>query len=195
MMWFRLWRWYASILVGVLASGCNFPDRADERPTRTPTTAKESKPGDEQPVERQVSFLPGTFPIHEGNVKAINKETMTIHLKRPGKMETYPFHVALADGGVQKNACGKDGYRVEDVRVGDHVEVGVWKEGNIHYVVQICILKRPGGRVPESPRERQAPATYARMQNAKNDFEDRGIPVPTSLKPMGIPQPPTEPKK
>lgn len=164
-----------------------------EPPKAAPVDTPKVIPAEAKKV--QAAFLPGTYSMHTAVVRAIDHKAIALSEPGPYKQVIYPFHPVMANGGVQKNTREKYAYRVGDVRVGDHVEAGIWcRDGDPYSVVEIAILKRPGGKVPESPYPNpfDRKPTYAMQQNAKNDFEDKGTPYPPGLQPAGSPPPPPE---
>ena len=160
--------------VSFTASGCELPERPEAPPPRPVQDAK--------PKHRQVMFLPVTLPYWEATIIAMDKTSIVVRLMKTGKESQYPFHEALAGGSIQQNARYWNGYRVEDIRVGDIIKLGVSKEDDTEYCAELSILKRPGGLVPESAKKGELGVTYAKIQNAENAFKDFGIPIPEDCK-------------
>ncbi len=126
---------------------------------------------------RLTSFEPAILPVEGGHVTAVTKESITIRTMVRKDLVTFPFHDALAAGGVQKYASGSTAYRARDVRIGDEVWLSICAEAKGKFCAEINIRNRPGGRVPEAVVDSLKPS-YADRQNAKNDFNDFGIPIP-----------------
>lgn len=70
-------------------------------------------------------------------------------------------------------------YRLADVRVGDVVRIECWREDGVNICESICIVRRPGGRIPPAPGEpaNQKIKHHEKMQAAQ-DLEAKGIPIP-----------------
>lgn len=90
----------------------------------------------------------------------------------------------LEDGSYRTTMGAKFTYRLKDVRVGD--EVLLWMEHGRHYTdlcANICIRRRPGGRVPQAPGEEPGEERphHERMQAAQ-DWEEHGMPFPAKFR-------------
>ena len=165
------------LLLALGAAGIEGGEPRDKLPKEMSAkeiTAEEARP---------TIFAPLTLPLKAGTVVELNKKEITIRLAGTGKNVTYPFHDALAAGGMHKGVSYWNGYRVRDVQVGDEVWLAICSEGEVKFCAEISIRQRPGGRVPESSDEGENPPTYAMMRNAENDFKDFGIPIPENCKP------------
>lgn len=153
-------------------AGCELPD-----------APASDKPAPAQPAKppRKVAFPPASLDLANGHVVQITDKVITIRTDGAKEFKTFPLHDALAAGKYQECASPAFSYRAKDLRVGDVVSVGIHTEGNQTYCAEICLRKRPGGRVPNSPRSIALggdTCSHALRQNAENDFADFGIPLP-----------------
>ena len=141
---------------------------------------------------------------YSGTVTEITKSSITV--RWPGE-EPKKFAVSetLASGGIPKEPrlipnrkqpyMVQDSfrYRLNDVKVGDHVVLSYAHIGTSDICDHICIVKRPGGRVPPLPdgavtaklyppgfesKFRLSQIPYHERINAHWDLEDYGIPYP-----------------
>lgn len=158
-----------------------------------------------EPAADPVPFVPtndATDVPYSGTVTEIKKESITIQFpNKKLKPKTFPVSEALAAGEIPMKPRRIPGpfnydvapeymYRLTDVKVGDYVSIGYAHIGAIDTCDHICILKRPGGRVPPLPKEaeelnmpslpslRAKYIPYHERQNAYWDLEDKGIPYP-----------------
>jgi hypothetical protein len=99
---------------------------------------------------------PGT--PYWGEVVQVDSTSMTLRHKRWETEEAvnlvlYPVDV-LAAGGLHEGAIGADSYLWGDVRKGDTIEVHaiIDKDDGKEYCTEICISRRPGGKLPQSQR-------------------------------------------
>jgi hypothetical protein len=133
---------------------------------------------------------------YSGTVTEVTKSSITIQW--PGETpKTFSVSETLASGGFPKQGRLRfDGsrpsvlpsfcYRLHDVKVNDHVYITFAHLGGTDICDEICISKRPGGRVPPLPKGAEplkSPAgidliPYHERKNAYWDLEDKGIPYP-----------------
>jgi hypothetical protein len=111
--------------------------------------------------------------------------TDSIAIRMPNRKEVvvYPTYYHLKKGKVWPGVDEPFGYRMQDVKVGDCVGLSIYKEDRREYCVDICIVNRPGERVPPSSVEeevykRVAKMRYHEWRNEINDEKDFGIPRP-----------------
>ena len=77
-----------------------------------------------------------------------------------------------------------DTYRLTDVRVGDLVMIKCRLDGGVNICDTICILRRPGGRIPPAPGERAgSQIKHHERAQAFQDLEEKGIPIPDRILP------------
>lgn len=80
-------------------------------------------------------------------------------------------------GGVGRECT----HRLADLRPKDYVsiEAGLTKEGQL-YCLEITIIRRPGGTIPRwsGERFREHPAERHFQNQAEQDWEEKGIPIP-----------------
>lgn len=168
----------------------------------------QEKPPD-PPIERQVNAP------YAGKVAEITKASITIQwVNSPGeKPRDFVLSEVLAAGKIPKEPFRPgffvspiEMYRITDVKVGDLVEIGYARWNGVDICHNICIVKRPGGRVPPLPEEAEmlrwpesklSPSRLANLSqelladlrsrrpiphheywNAYWDLEDKGIPFP-----------------
>lgn len=170
-------------IVALLAAAAahGFPPAPGDPPTKKEDPegkARAPQPDGAEKPPRRIEFV--RLPLEGGPVVEVTKAAITIRTAKG--VATFPFHDALAAGGVQKYAGEVSGYRVKDVLVGDVVWLGIWTENEKKFCAEISIRKRPGGRVPESPVFKSLKPSYAVRQNAENDLKDFGIPIPENCK-------------
>lgn len=96
----------------------------------------------------------------------------------------------LRAGRFSPGTPAAQSYLPENLRVGDGVLIEFDRRGGAAICTSIMIYKRPGGRVPPSPNvkedekiERAFGYKWHEGQNARNDWQDRGIPLPDKFKP------------
>jgi hypothetical protein len=95
----------------------------------------------------------------------------------------FPVRGPLAAGGYPEKELPGNTYRLADLAVGDRVGVTGKLLGEAAFAESLSIHRRPGGRVPPAPADlAKAPPLnqpyYHEMQNAEQDWEDHGIPLP-----------------
>jgi len=70
-------------------------------------------------------------------------------------------------------------YRLSDVRVGDIVSLTVNRENRTNICDTVCIMRRPGGRVPPAPGEpADEPRKFHEGMQALQDQEEKGTVIP-----------------
>jgi len=125
-----------------------------------PEAKKNSKP----PLKEQRRFDWSGCVNYEGVVTEIDKDTLTIDVKGgagPGRKGTYKFHALDLHkaGEVPETATEYGCYRWQDVKVGDTILVGVGKDKESSvltpYVIELCIRRRPGDKLPESQKPKE----------------------------------------
>lgn len=136
-------------------------------------------------------------PVY-GWVTAVDGRSITIQRQsRPGEPPLKLKACELLIAGVLFNRYSTyPPYPLWDVRVGDYVEATGALENGVETCFEICIYRRPGGRLgppsaqPRNPRNYDAvlPRTKVRVPyhewvNAIQDYEERGIPLPPHLRP------------
>jgi hypothetical protein len=86
----------------------------------------------------------------------------------------------LAASGVRKGLLPADAYRIQDVKVGDGVDIRFDQVDGIDTCTEIRISRRPGDLVPPSPDDRGdiKGLKYHEYQNAYNEWLDNGTPIP-----------------
>jgi hypothetical protein len=156
------------------------------------------------PIPRKVVYSPEPFM---GTVTAITAETITVRGPRAASRR-FAFSPHLAAGGVWPGWSWDTNqhppvsiahppglpaqYRARDVQVGDVVAIEHSRVDGVDTCDDVCIYRRPGGRVPPAPDESpdQGYRWHERM-NAYQDLEEKGIPLPAKYAPVKR-VPPTE---
>ncbi len=133
---------------------------------------------DEKPPVRVTEFAPASLPGRAGYIVAVNDDGIVLRAAGTKEITTYPLHDALAAGRLQRHAMAAYGYLASDLEVGDRVVLSLCEDDGAKYCAEIRIVKRAGGRVPESRTVGERKPTYATQQNARNDFQDHGIRIP-----------------
>lgn len=202
---------WAIVALLTLPQPTAFPqDAAPAKDSEVPAYKASGEKPPPPPIERQVNAPYG------GAVTAITKDSITIQwLNSPGeKPRTFALTETLAAGEIPKKnpflpnqfVDPIDMYRLTDVKVGDLVVVGYARFNGTDICHNICIRKRPGGRIPPLPEEAEKlrwpeskfsaarlarmtpelreflrgsrPIPYHEYWNAYWDLEDKGIPFP-----------------
>jgi hypothetical protein len=168
------------------------------------------RPGRSEIAKPPMPWKDSTGLNYTGTVTEVTKATITILW--PGQMEpkTFTMSETLASGGfATRGRLRPDGtapsrfpsyrYRLKDVKVGDHVNIDFAHLAGADICDAICILKRPGGRVPPLPEGAENPNAhmdlppeirfrltirYHEWQNAYWDLEEKGIPYPEKFGPF-----------
>jgi hypothetical protein len=158
-----------------------------------------------QKTERNASVYRGsplTIIMHDRIIKAVTavstRETFTV-TAASGEVTTFRridqplrrFEVCeeLAAGGHlsvldRRDVDYSDSYRLADVRVGDIVVIQPRRENGTTICKTICIMRRPGGRIPPAPVESSDPRRkHHEMRQAEQDLEEKGIPIPDRFLP------------
>lgn len=178
------------VLLGVLVAGMTFADTGDPapkdtKPKYTPEQLEQGRrllrPGEKRLV-RPTEFPPASLPSAQGIVVEVDKTHISLRPHGKKDVTAYPLHDALAAGRLQACATYSNGYLASDLRVGDEVSLSLCDEDGKKFVADICIEKRPGGRIPESSKPGQQKPTWAMRKNALNDLNDFGIPIPNNCK-------------
>lgn len=142
---------------------------------------------------------------YSGTVTEVTKDSISVLWPGEKEPKKFPISATLAAGEIPKEPRLIPGrrqayvvrdpyrYRLQDVKVGDHVVVRFAHLGNTDVCDHICILKRPGGRVPPLPEGAATPKPslpgfevritpsqipYHERMNAYWDLEEKGIPYP-----------------
>jgi hypothetical protein len=136
---------------------------------------------------RKTSFTPPDMVW--GAVASVTKDSIELWTEKGKPAVMYPAHVYLAAGSIHRLAgigLG-NGYRLQDIKVGDVVEIGIHKEFDTTYCVEIRLRKRPGDLLPpETTRMATLNSDWHHYQNALHDFLDRDIPLPDKWRKTSI---------
>jgi hypothetical protein len=95
-------------------------------------------------------------------------------------LRTYEVCEALELGVFAENMIDMYTYRISDVKVGDIVQLRfLQSDYYINVIHGICIYRRPGGKIPPAPgeKDKQGIRYHERMQ-ARQDWEEKSIPIP-----------------
>lgn len=135
-----------------------------------------------------------------GTVTALTPDSITIQgqgdAPQGGKrvpingVQTFGLSDTLRSGGFL-NALNlrRYSYRLADVAVGDRVLIRYDRVGGDDYCWGICIERRPGGRVPPAQRDLPGGRPWHEVMNAQQDFEEKGIPLPSrGVVPKAVPE-------
>ena len=142
-------------------------------------------------IEKQVDFDAIQLKTTYGQVLAVTKDSILI-CELEKKPASYPFHDRLVAGTVHKKVVEANSYRVSDIKAGDFVSLGLVKENNQDYCVDLAIRERPGGLIPAGQVvDKERP--WYQWKNAQIAFRDKGTPIPEHLKPRAPPPPPPTP--
>lgn len=144
-----------------------------------------------KPTEKQVDFDTVELKSTYGQVLAVTKDSILI-CEPEKKPASYPFHDRLAAGTVHKKVVEATSYRVSDIKAGDFVSLGLVKENNQDYCVDLAIRERPGGLLPPGQVVNKERPWY-QWKNAQFALRDKGTPIPEHLKPRAPPPPPPTP--
>lgn len=135
---------------------------------------------------RQLSFV--TSKEVPGTVAKMTDEGIELYVAKGQPAVWYPAHHYLAAGTTHR--CARKGdraYRLQDVQVGDVIDLGTHKEGDVTYCVDIRIRKRPGGKVPlglNKPEDYYY--SWWEGQNCMHDFLDYGVPLPDKWRDVSV---------
>jgi hypothetical protein len=173
------------ILVGILAlvaggdtlAGGRFPPRVGKpgaEPRQPNAHRKAVQLNDYSGVVSDIGpdwleLRPGWEPSELGKKKPYNN-------KKPKRVSALG---TVVGGNPQGEGRGTT-YRLTDLKVGDivSVETGITREGE-EYCLQILINRRPGGIIPPEPGERFPDRYGIHIRNqAEQDWEEKGIPIP-----------------
>ena len=120
--------------------------------------------------------------LFRGTVTGVARDSITLKLQK-GQTQQFPIGSCLASGGFFPDQYPLS-YRLSDVAVGDKVEIWCLELNGVLRCETICIDRRPGGRVPPNPGEdANHPRPWHERMNAKQDFEEKGIPLPAKFDP------------
>lgn len=127
---------------------------------------------------------------YRGTVTAVDRFSITI--MRPGDKEAREFLIVkeLSEATVAppgSRHCDTN-YLPSDVRVGDLVTINYCEDGADKVCYEICILRRPGGRVPPGYARNLDSVSFRHHEcmNAHQDLEEKGIPLPPKYDPKEI---------
>ncbi len=178
------------LLLGGLVAGMTLANPGDPVPKEPPPKYTPEqiercrlllRPG-EKPLVRPTEFATASLESVLGTVLEVTKTSITFRPDGKKDPVTFPLHDALAAGRLQRCASYPFGYLASDLKVGDIVWLSLCVEDGKKFIADICIEKRPGGRVPESSKPGQEEPTWAMRKNAINDLKDFGIPIPNNCK-------------
>ena len=129
--------------------------------------------------------------IEQWNAKGEFVRTIIIPPQPP---RTFQAVGSLAQGGYPRDGLPRYQYRLSDVKVGDKVSFDWRRINGVYQTHYICIFRRPGGRVPPSPAEKQDEKDpWHDRCNAFQDLEEKGIPLPEKYRPKPSEIPPRIP--
>lgn len=159
------------------------PRPAGWRPTTREEFAELAKDG---PLPPWLPFR-GQKRVHDekvdGTVVSVNAGVIELEVKGKNDTVKYPAHELLSTGAVCHWLTDSCCYLLDDVKKGDVVIVGVGvvdkKRGEECFYVSI--RKRPGKEVPASRKVSEA-APHHKIQQARNEYEEKGTPIPKHLK-------------
>lgn len=176
--------------------------------------ADEKRAPKEQQFPEVVQVFPdghlGVCGAREGRVTAMDNDSITVEFpkpstewcfdtdekNRPVRKRTFVYPALppqklkvegpLAQGDLP-DRNESVAYRMSDVRVGDQVIVGRWHtRDDVWVCYEIRITRRPGGKIPEAPRDQNAKDLGYKWHEycqAHQDFEEKGIPIPAKFLP------------
>ena len=135
---------------------------------------------------------PEILTSYEGKLVALSPTTITIQ-----KGNDPPVKFLLSDELARDQSPTKArkmavpdnwSYRPCDVRIGDMIDILVQPKADRTLVCEAMLIqRRPGGRVPEAPKQKFDPKhperSWAFIANAYQDEEEKGIPLPDCLIP------------
>lgn len=117
-------------------------------------------------MTREGYFLIG----FDGNVSAFRLDAMAPTMLRASR--------TLASGGFATDKGESRSYRLEDVQIGDSVDIEAESIGGEWRAVAITITGRPGGRIPPSQLAGKTKNPYHIGANQRQDWLEKGIPIP-----------------
>jgi hypothetical protein len=130
-----------------------------------------------------VGFRQEIVTTHDAAGRPVHTEIRQIP---PPPPKTYTLGEELAAGRMPRTASDRDTYRITDVQIGDVVSIEWNRINGIEFCQAIRIYRRYGGRVPPAPREPpDARYKWHEECQAIQDWEERGIPIPTKYHPGG----------
>jgi hypothetical protein len=100
--------------------------------------------------------------------------------------KTFKLSSLLAAGKASAGRGAEWSYGIADVRVGDWVELCHHTRPNgIDCCDNIRITRRPGGKIPPAPGEKEGnkPYRYHEKAQAHQDFLEKGMPIPDKFLP------------
>jgi hypothetical protein len=147
-----------------------------------PPAVKPSGPNQPPVAKPNVEFVRYDY---QGTVTEVTDKSITI--QEPGfDPKRFPASGPLAGGKYGQRLGYPSMYRLADIRVGDKVDIFCERINGVYYCTHICILGRPGGKIPPSPGE-PADIIYKwhERRQAYQDWEEKGIPIPDKYHPGG----------
>jgi hypothetical protein len=125
-------------------------------------------------------FVGGVFC---GTVIDLTPETLTVKGDGVGKGKIIQGEYRFAASDYIRTGIGEPlhalAYRLIDLQRGDRVFVKYDRVRGLDTCTTLAIQRRPGGRVPPNPGEPvNRRNRYHDFANAKQDFEEKGIPIP-----------------
>jgi len=117
-----------------------------------------------------------------GVVLEVTKDSITI---RDGNQKTRRFAVSAWVGSTHGAPAT---YCLHDIELGDKIDIGYSCIDGVDVAIELLIHRRPGGRVPLSPgSDPNNPRAWHHWANARQDFEEKGIPLPHWMDPRNVP--------
>lgn len=130
--------------------------------------------------------IPINGEFFRGTVTELTRDTITLRLSTE-KLRSFPLGMLLRSGRFWEGEHPMT-YRLVDVKVGDRVSIACLKLNEELRCETICIQRRPGGRVPPCPDEKpDSNRKWHEYVNAKQDFEEKGIPLPAKFDKRNMP--------
>lgn len=136
---------------------------------------------------------PAGTQTYRGVIRSIGEDGLTIAETNRGKTQLHrvaPIDVLREGGVLPEDIFGSRTYRWTDVKAGETVTLEVLKDDGdgVTYCTQICIHRRPGGKLPESQNPKKDKRyLHERLYNDIENGEDVSEEDIRKVFPDGIP--------
>lgn len=164
------------IILSLLASGCGVA------PPESINTSAGVRAVADPPEPKQTSPRPRARFNHKGGcggtVVALGSDWLEV--KDQGKPARRILCDGTIPGGCEKGVGETDTYRLSDVQIGDVVTILLGVDGQDDISLAIWINRRPGGVIPPCSNDPLVATVGAlhRQNQAEQDWEEKGIPIP-----------------
>jgi hypothetical protein len=173
-----MWRFTLVLSTAAFLVGCEpFKPHPPGSPPQDKVDVPDGQALPVAPMPRLANRFPEPSKLAQGHVISPLAATLTV---RGNDGKTWEFEVGPWLGSKSTKIGGR--YRFGDVHIGDKVIVGYDTIEGVNFAQSLCIVRRPGGKIPVEPwTEPRDPWPWHVAMQSRQDFEEKGTPMPPHL--------------